>query len=101
MELKKRILRTVISEIIVDVNHASGQIEMRIHRAGGVHTMLGVRKNQVGRKSNATDKNVVELTLIYTSTLALCFWTAYLRAVPDRTLPRSYIVSLWDQRGLG
>jgi hypothetical protein len=29
VELKKRILRTVISEIIVDVNHGSGQIEMR------------------------------------------------------------------------
>jgi DNA invertase Pin-like site-specific DNA recombinase len=61
VELKKRILRTVISEIIVDVNDGSGQIEMRIHWAGGVHTMLRVRKNRPGCNGNATDKDAVEL----------------------------------------
>jgi DNA invertase Pin-like site-specific DNA recombinase len=61
MDLKKRVIRTVINEIIVDVNHDSGQIEMKIHWAGGVHTPLRVRKNQVGRNGNAADSNVVEL----------------------------------------
>lgn len=59
--LKKRILRTVVHEIIVDVNHAVGQVEMRIHWAGGVHTELKVRKNKSGRNGQATDLNVVEL----------------------------------------
>jgi hypothetical protein len=59
VELKKRILRTVIHEIIVDVNHVSGQIEMRIHWAGGVHTTLRVRKYHSGRNGKATDKDVV------------------------------------------
>jgi hypothetical protein len=59
--LKKRVLRTVINEIIVDVNHASGHVELKIHWAGGVHTSLRVRKNQTGRDGNATDANVVEL----------------------------------------
>lgn len=61
VELKKRIIRTVINEIVVDVNHGTENVEMRIHWAGGVHTMLQVRKNRTGRTSRATDKNVVEL----------------------------------------
>ena len=61
MDLKKRVLRTVINEIVVDVNHDSGHIEMKIHWAGGVHTPLRVRKNQIGKNGNVTDANVVEL----------------------------------------
>ena len=61
MDLKKRVLRTVINEVVVDVNHDSGHIEMNIHWAGGVHTPLRVRKNQVGKNGNATDANIVGL----------------------------------------
>jgi DNA invertase Pin-like site-specific DNA recombinase len=61
VELKKRILRTVINEVVADVNHATGKIELRIHWAGGVHTLLHVHKNQMGRNTHATDKDVVEL----------------------------------------
>lgn len=61
IELKKRVLRTVINEIIVDINHDSGHVEMKIHWAGGVHTPLRVRKNQPGRNGSATDFNAVEL----------------------------------------
>jgi len=59
--LKKRILRTVVHEIIVDVNHDARQIVMRIHWVGGVHTELKVRKNKSGRNGHATDLDVVEL----------------------------------------
>ena len=45
----------------MDVNHDSGYVEMKIHWAGGVHTPLRVRKNQVGKNGNATDANVIEL----------------------------------------
>ena len=61
IELKKRVLRSVINEIIVDVNHDNAHLEMKIHWAGGVHTPLRVRKNQPGKNGNATDTNVVEL----------------------------------------
>ncbi|MBC8280871.1 MAG: recombinase family protein [Chloroflexi bacterium] len=61
IELKKRILRTVINEIVAEVNHTTGLVEMRIHWAGGVHTMLHVRKNKVGHNKNAADENTVEL----------------------------------------
>jgi hypothetical protein len=61
MELKKRILRTVINEIIVDINHDSGHVEMQVHWVGGVHTPLRAAKNKFGVNRNATDKNIVEL----------------------------------------
>lgn len=61
LELKKRILRTVIEEIIVDINHDSGHIEMQIHWKGGVHTPLRAHKNKVGVNTNATDKTIAEL----------------------------------------
>jgi DNA invertase Pin-like site-specific DNA recombinase len=61
VELKKRILRTVIKEIVADVNDRTESIEMQIHWIGGVHTTLKVRKNRVGLNGNATNKNVVEL----------------------------------------
>jgi len=40
VELKKRIIRTLINEIVVDVNHPRATIEIQIHWAGGVHTPL-------------------------------------------------------------
>lgn len=61
VELKKRILRTVLSEIVVTVNHSSDYIEMRLHWAGGVHTTLRVRKNKTGRNDQATEPCVIEL----------------------------------------
>jgi hypothetical protein len=61
VELKKRLLRTVIHQIVVDLNHASGHIELRIHWAGGVHTMVQVRKNHAGRNGQATGQEVLEL----------------------------------------
>jgi len=80
MELKKRILRTVIHEIVVDVNHESGHIEMKIHWAGGVHTALRVRKNKVGRNRNAADDNVVELV----RELAKGWRDSYIAAILNR-----------------
>jgi len=61
VELKKRIIRTLINEIVVDVNHPHATIEIQIHWAGGVHTPLIVRKNKYGRNSRAVDRDVVEL----------------------------------------
>lgn len=59
--LKKRILRTVLHEIVADVSHDTGHVEMRLHWAGGVHTELRVRKNKPGRNGRATERDVVQL----------------------------------------
>lgn len=61
IDLKKRILRTVISEIVIDVKEGANDIEMRIHWAGGAHTVTQVRKNHTGGHRHACDQNVIEL----------------------------------------
>jgi len=67
--LKKRILRTLIKEIVVDVDEAKGEIHLTIHWHGGVHTNLVTHR----RKSGGTTKTSVDaieavriLTLIST-----------------------------------
>jgi DNA invertase Pin-like site-specific DNA recombinase len=60
-ELKKRIVRTIIQEIMVRVDDASHRIELMIHWAGGAHTQLYVTKNKYGRNRNAASQETVEL----------------------------------------
>jgi DNA invertase Pin-like site-specific DNA recombinase len=60
-KLKKRILRTVIEEIVVDLVEDPPRIDMRLHWAGGVHTRLTVRKNRTGHHRHRTDRHVVDL----------------------------------------
>lgn len=59
--LKKRILRSVIKEIIADVTADPPQVILNIHWYGGVHTPLNVRKNRPGQHSRTTDRQVVDL----------------------------------------
>ena len=61
MTLKKRILRTVLNEIVVGMDADSENICLHLHWAGGAHTTLQVRKNQTGMHRHVTDKSVVDL----------------------------------------
>jgi hypothetical protein len=61
LELKKRIIRTAIREIVVQVNDAAGKIELVIHWAGGTHTRLLVSKNRYGQNKNAASEQTVEM----------------------------------------
>ena len=46
--LKKRILRTLIKEVIVDVDEPKGEIRLTVHWHGGVHTNLVVPRRKRG-----------------------------------------------------
>jgi len=48
IRLKKRIVRTLIEEIIVDVSPEGSVIELVIHWKGGVHTQLHVKRRRRG-----------------------------------------------------
>lgn len=61
VELKKRVVRTAIREIIARVDDASHRIELMIHWAGGAHTQLYVAKNKSGRNKNAASQETVDL----------------------------------------
>jgi hypothetical protein len=58
-ETRKRILRTVIKEIIVHVQ--SDHLQLLLHWHGGDHTILKVRKNTAGKHRFVTNADVTEL----------------------------------------
>jgi hypothetical protein len=58
-ETRKKIIRILISEIIIDV--ADDNLELVIHWQGGDHTSLTMRKNRVGRTRWHTDADTIDL----------------------------------------
>jgi DNA invertase Pin-like site-specific DNA recombinase len=59
--LKKRILRTVLEEIVADVTTDPAEVVLWLHWAGGTHTQLRIPKNQAGRHQRCTDRTVIDL----------------------------------------
>jgi DNA invertase Pin-like site-specific DNA recombinase len=54
--LKKRIVRTVIHEVVADIDDKASEIALLIHWIGGVHTELRLPKRRRGqRNSTSTD----------------------------------------------
>jgi hypothetical protein len=71
-ETRKKIIRTVISEIIVDI--VGDTLALIIHWQGGDHTRLVVKKNRPGQTRWSTDADVVDLV------------RALARQMPDETI---------------
>lgn len=61
MTLKKRILKTVLEEILVWETADKSQVTMKLHWVGGVHTDLSVKRNKVGQHNRCNSEEVVEL----------------------------------------
>ena len=61
IQLKKRILRTVLTEIIIDHKADSTTHHLRLHWAGGVHTELRVERNKTGQHRHSADRSVIDL----------------------------------------
>jgi len=61
VETKKKIIRLLITEIVVDV---SDTLDLVIHWQGGDHTRLTVKKNKVGRNRWGTDAEVIDLVRV-------------------------------------
>jgi hypothetical protein len=61
IQLKKRILRTVLTEIIIDHKADSTTHHLRLHWAGGVHTELRVERNKTGQHGHSADRSVIDL----------------------------------------
>jgi hypothetical protein len=57
---KKRILRSLIRELIVDIDPQSNEIIALIHWKGGVHTPLRLPRRRRGQSSAHTSKQIVE-----------------------------------------
>jgi hypothetical protein len=58
--LKKRIVRSLINEIVVDVDSAAAEIVLVIHWAGGIHTEVRVPRRRRGQNSTHTAPETLE-----------------------------------------
>jgi DNA invertase Pin-like site-specific DNA recombinase len=61
VELKKRILRTVLEDIVVTTSDDPSQHLLHLHWKGGVHTELRVTRNGTGQHRRVADDKAVEL----------------------------------------
>jgi len=58
--LKKRILRSLIRDIIVDVDDQAAEVVAVIHWNGGLHTELRLPRRRRGQNSSHTSKEAIE-----------------------------------------
>jgi DNA invertase Pin-like site-specific DNA recombinase len=58
-ETRKKIIRTLISEIVVDI--VGDNLALIIHWQGGDHTRLTIKKNRGGQTRWSTDTDIIEL----------------------------------------
>jgi DNA invertase Pin-like site-specific DNA recombinase len=68
VRLKKRIVRTLVEEVVADVDCEAGEVILVVHWKGGVHTELKLRRRRRGETRQAAPTETVEavraLTLI-------------------------------------
>lgn len=57
--LKKRVVRTVIREVVADIDDDASEIVLLIHWIGGAHTELRLPKRRRGQR-NATPPDIIE-----------------------------------------
>jgi excisionase family DNA binding protein len=59
--IKQRIIRTLVEEIIVDVDQPTNQVVMLIHWSGGRHTEFRITKPKTGEHGHKTAAEAVEV----------------------------------------
>ena len=59
VRLKKRVIRTLVEEILVEIDVGRSEVELVIHWKGGVHSVLRVRRRRRGQSGAHTSDDVV------------------------------------------
>src|SRR3989449_9186089 len=99
IRLKKAIVRTLIHEVVVDVDAERGELILIIHWKGGAHTELRLPRRRRGQNGAQTSKDIVEAVRI----LARVCSDAWIAAALNRSgfhtgrgnyWPRERVVSL-------
>jgi len=102
-ELKKRIARTVIREIVAYVEES--QIRLVIHWEGGVHSQVTLRKYQRGENRYTADPSIVQLVtdlvrIISDAQIAVCLNRLGIRSSKNLTWTRKRLASFRCNRGI-
>ncbi len=74
MSLKKRIVRTLVQEVIVDLATGSRDVVVVVHWKGGVHTEYRVQRRRQGETGKTTSKTIVDAVRLLA------------RVLPDRAI---------------
>jgi len=77
VRLKKRLVRTVIHEVVVDLDAAAGEVTLIIHWKGGVHTELRVPRRRRGQNSAQTPKDVIAAVRVLATSARMICWPAH------------------------
>src|SRR3954468_9319084 len=56
--LRKRIVRTVVQEVVADLDEAAGEIVLLVHWTGGIHTELRLPRRRRGQR-NSTSPDII------------------------------------------
>jgi DNA invertase Pin-like site-specific DNA recombinase len=60
VRLKKRIVRTLIEEVLVDVDSSASELVLTLHWKGGTHTELRLPRRRRGQCSTQTSRELIE-----------------------------------------
>jgi hypothetical protein len=60
VRLKKRIVRTLIEEVLVDVDSSASELVLTLHWKGGAHTELRLPRRRRGQCSTQTSRELIE-----------------------------------------
>jgi DNA invertase Pin-like site-specific DNA recombinase len=58
--LKKRIVRALLEEVLVDVDSSAGELILTLHWKGGVHTELHLSRRRRGQCGTQTSRELIE-----------------------------------------
>lgn len=105
VRLKKRLLRTLLREVVADVDEIGGRILLVLHWQGGVHTELTLRRRKIGRNGLHTAVETVEVArqlarVLSDDFIAAALNTAGLRTGHGNRWTRERVVSLRRKHGI-
>ncbi|MBL9136290.1 MAG: recombinase family protein [Verrucomicrobiales bacterium] len=103
--LKKRIVRSLIEEILVDVDSEAGLVQLVIHWKGGVHSELAVARRKRGDNRRHLSPNTAEaigvLACVLSDTMiAGCLNREGLRTGSGNYWTKSAVASARNHRGI-
>ena len=105
LRLKKRIIRTLVEEILVEIDAEKNEVEIVIHWKGGVHSVLRVPRRRRGQSGAHTSADIVEtirqLALVCSDKAIAAYLTrnGFLTARGNRWSGMS-VTSLRNNRGI-
>jgi hypothetical protein len=105
VRLKKRIIRTLIQEIIVDIDSTAGDIELVLHWKGGFHSAIHVQRRRRGQNCLHTAREAVEAVEILSricrdDTIASCLNRSQMTTGHGNRWNRERVVLLRSHHGI-